>query len=125
MLNLKIPKKKISEPDCDVYIHRAGLAGRFGRNGICFTIADSEKDEKKLKSFCDKKCLNIPLNFIDIDELYKIVDGKDSEIKKESTSKIKSTKKDDNDDSDNNVDLTDDDDDYDDNFYDKDINDNE
>ncbi|BAU01317.1 hypothetical protein VIGAN_11052600 [Vigna angularis var. angularis] len=34
------------EPDCEVYLHRVGRAGRFGRKGAVFNLICDEKDER-------------------------------------------------------------------------------
>ena len=62
------PTKK-HYPDCDTYNHRAGRAGRFGRAGLCFTIVTDPPDEYALKDFCSVRQLNIPLKFIENNQL--------------------------------------------------------
>ncbi|KAJ7976866.1 DEAD-box ATP-dependent RNA helicase-like protein [Quillaja saponaria] len=34
------------DPDCEVYLHRVGRAGRFGRKGAVFNLICGERDEK-------------------------------------------------------------------------------
>ena len=60
---------KVIINDCDTYYRRAGFVGRFGRSGLCFTIALDKNDEMSLKKFCNENNLNIPLNYIDKDKI--------------------------------------------------------
>ncbi|TXG58388.1 hypothetical protein EZV62_016217 [Acer yangbiense] len=47
VINYDLPVKheNHSEPDCEVYLHRIGRAGRFGRKGAVFNLLMSEKDQ--------------------------------------------------------------------------------
>jgi len=47
VVNFDLPVKfKSPEPDYEVYLHRIGRAGRFGRKGAVFNLLCTEKDEK-------------------------------------------------------------------------------
>ena len=85
VINLKTPIKiyekkssfpsnsrRITVPDCDTYFYRCGRAGRFGREGLCFTFVLGQNDENNLKSFCSYKNLNIPLNFISKEQITRL-----------------------------------------------------
>lgn len=63
--NFKGQPTKKHCPDSDTYNHSAGMAARFGRPGLCFSIVTDQPDEYALKDFCKVKELNIPLKFIE------------------------------------------------------------
>ncbi|XP_056170673.1 DEAD-box ATP-dependent RNA helicase 38 [Syzygium oleosum] len=46
VINYDLPVKhnNPSDPDCEVYLHRIGRAGRFGRKGAVFNLLCSERD---------------------------------------------------------------------------------
>ncbi|XP_052722858.1 DEAD-box ATP-dependent RNA helicase 38 [Vigna angularis] len=52
VINYDLPMKHTAsytrepEPDCEVYLHRVGRAGRFGRKGAVFNLICDEKDER-------------------------------------------------------------------------------
>lgn len=47
VVNFDLPVKfsNPSEPDCEVYLHRIGRAGRFGRKGAAFNLVCTERDK--------------------------------------------------------------------------------
>lgn len=47
VVNFDLPVKHDypSEPDCEVYLHRVGRAGRFGRKGAVFNLLYNDRDE--------------------------------------------------------------------------------
>ncbi|KAG5553432.1 hypothetical protein RHGRI_011348 [Rhododendron griersonianum] len=47
VVNFDLPVKHDfpSEPDCEVYLHRVGRAGRFGRKGAVFNLLCNDRDE--------------------------------------------------------------------------------
>lgn len=47
VVNFDLPLKHEipTEPDCEVYLHRVGRAGRFGRKGAVFNLLCDERDE--------------------------------------------------------------------------------
>jgi ATP-dependent RNA helicase DDX19/DBP5 len=57
---LTVPKTFGDTPGETLYQHRAGRSGRFGRNGITFTIVKSDQEAATLKGICDR--LHITLN---------------------------------------------------------------
>lgn len=61
--------EKRAFPDYNIYYHRAGRAGRFGRSGLCFTIVFDDKDKRNLKEFCRPINTNIPLKFIEYEKV--------------------------------------------------------
>ncbi|KAJ0974136.1 hypothetical protein J5N97_016101 [Dioscorea zingiberensis] len=42
-------KRGSPEPDCEVYLHRVGRTGRFGRNGAVFNLLGSREEEALLE----------------------------------------------------------------------------
>ncbi|KAJ0974007.1 hypothetical protein J5N97_015972 [Dioscorea zingiberensis] len=42
-------KRGSPEPDCEVYLHRVGRTGRFGRNGAVFNLLGSREEEAMLE----------------------------------------------------------------------------
>ncbi|KAJ0087696.1 hypothetical protein Patl1_32298 [Pistacia atlantica] len=45
VINYDLPvKHNTTEPDCEVYLHRIGRAGRFGRKGAVFNLLMDDKD---------------------------------------------------------------------------------
>ncbi|WVZ15086.1 hypothetical protein V8G54_012652 [Vigna mungo] len=52
VINYDLPMKHTAsytrepEPDCEVYLHRVGRAGRFGRKGAVFNLICDQKDER-------------------------------------------------------------------------------
>ncbi|TKY50207.1 DEAD-box ATP-dependent RNA helicase 38 [Spatholobus suberectus] len=52
VINYDLPVKHTAEytrepePDCEVYLHRVGRAGRFGRKGAVFNLICDERDER-------------------------------------------------------------------------------
>ncbi|XP_057463762.1 DEAD-box ATP-dependent RNA helicase 38-like [Actinidia eriantha] len=48
VVNFDLPVKHDfpSEPDCEVYLHRVGRAGRFGRKGAVFNLLCDDRDDK-------------------------------------------------------------------------------
>lgn len=64
VINFDIPNKT------DIYLHRIGRSGRFGRKGIAITFSASSSDDKKihkLEKFYGMKILPLPS---DLDSLY-------------------------------------------------------
>ncbi|KAI7997559.1 DEAD-box ATP-dependent RNA helicase 38 [Camellia lanceoleosa] len=47
VINFDLPVKHEfpSEPDCEVYLHRVGRAGRFGRKGAVFNLLCNDRDD--------------------------------------------------------------------------------
>ncbi|XP_020273955.1 DEAD-box ATP-dependent RNA helicase 38-like [Asparagus officinalis] len=47
VVNFDLPVKYLSpqDPDCEVYLHRIGRAGRFGRKGAAFNLLCTERDK--------------------------------------------------------------------------------
>lgn len=67
VLNLDIPMvqgQRRHFPDTDTYLHRAGRAGRFGKQGSCLTLVN-EQQLTDLRRICGD--LNITLNKLDLD----------------------------------------------------------
>ena len=64
VINFDIPTKT------DIYLHRIGRSGRFGRKGIAITFSASSSDDKKIRKiekFYGSKILPLPS---DLDSLY-------------------------------------------------------
>lgn len=64
VINFDIPNKT------DIYLHRIGRSGRFGRKGIAITFSASSSDDKKIhkiEKFYGSKILPLPS---DLDSLY-------------------------------------------------------
>ncbi|KAJ6853281.1 DEAD-box ATP-dependent RNA helicase 38-like [Iris pallida] len=47
VINFDLPVKyeSPSDPDCEVYLHRIGRAGRFGRKGVVFNLLCTDRDK--------------------------------------------------------------------------------
>ncbi|CAM8910272.1 unnamed protein product [Rhodiola kirilowii] len=50
IVNYDLPKKyETGEPDCEVYLHRIGRAGRFGRKGAIFNLMCTDEDIRTIE----------------------------------------------------------------------------
>ena len=61
VINFDIPSNK------DVYIHRIGRSGRFGRKGVAINLVFKDKlnDIKEIETFYDTKIEEMPENISD------------------------------------------------------------
>ncbi|PIA64933.1 hypothetical protein AQUCO_00100416v1 [Aquilegia coerulea] len=50
VINYNLPSKRDypSDPDCEVYLHRCGRAGRFGRKGAVFNLLSTDREHMLL-----------------------------------------------------------------------------
>ncbi|KAJ3673278.1 hypothetical protein LUZ60_006652 [Juncus effusus] len=64
VINYDLPVKyRTSEPDCEVYLHRIGRAGRFGRKGAIFNLICTDTDRmimEKIERHFDHHIPEIP-----------------------------------------------------------------
>ncbi|KAJ4952867.1 hypothetical protein NE237_029699 [Protea cynaroides] len=65
VVNYDLPVKydTPSEPDCEVYLHRIGRAGRFGRKGVVFNLLCGDRDTMimgKIESHFGHKIAEVP-----------------------------------------------------------------
>uniref|UniRef100_A0A6V7QRH4 RNA helicase n=1 Tax=Ananas comosus var. bracteatus TaxID=296719 RepID=A0A6V7QRH4_ANACO len=64
VINYDLPVKfGTDEPDCDVYLHRIGRAGRFGRKGAAFNLLCSDRDRtltEKIENHFEHPIREIP-----------------------------------------------------------------
>ncbi|MBA0547659.1 hypothetical protein Golob_018807 [Gossypium lobatum] len=61
--NLPVKYDHSTEPDCEVYLHRIGRAGRFGRKGAVFNLLCGDMDEmimSKIETHFDMKIAKVP-----------------------------------------------------------------
>jgi ATP-dependent RNA helicase DDX19/DBP5 len=55
-----LESKRLDKPNTETYLHRAGRAGRFGKNGICISIIQHDREERFLREISQE--LQFPLN---------------------------------------------------------------
>ncbi|XWS55921.1 hypothetical protein CRYUN_Cryun09bG0041600 [Craigia yunnanensis] len=65
VINYDLPVKhdNRTEPDCEVYLHRIGRAGRFGRKGAVFNLLCGDMDQKimsKIENHFGTKIAEVP-----------------------------------------------------------------
>ncbi|PPD99527.1 hypothetical protein GOBAR_DD03440 [Gossypium barbadense] len=65
VINYDLPVKHDNrvEPDCEVYLHRIGRAGRFGRKGAVFNLLCGDMDQmiiSKIENHFDSKIAEVP-----------------------------------------------------------------
>ncbi|KAK6925553.1 DEAD/DEAH box helicase domain [Dillenia turbinata] len=65
VVNYDLPVKHDSpkEPDCEVYLHRVGRAGRFGRKGAAFNLICDDRDDavmQKIERHFGKSIAEVP-----------------------------------------------------------------
>ncbi|KAL7143715.1 hypothetical protein ABFS83_08G210700 [Erythranthe nasuta] len=64
VVNFDLPVKhdRPSQPDCDVYLHRVGRAGRFGRKGAVFNLLCTSRDDSimgKIEDYFNTKIAEV------------------------------------------------------------------
>ncbi|CAO2839444.1 unnamed protein product [Amaranthus hypochondriacus] len=65
VVNYDLPVKydARTEPDCEVYLHRVGRAGRFGRKGAVFNLISDDRDDMimgKIENHFGAKVVEVP-----------------------------------------------------------------
>jgi len=54
-------------PDVDIYVHRAGRAGRFGRNGACITLIHDQPSYQKFSIITNRLATDYGLKLKEVD----------------------------------------------------------
>jgi len=54
-------------PDVDIYVHRAGRAGRFGRNGACITLIHDQPSYEKFSIITNRLAIDYGLKLKEVD----------------------------------------------------------
>jgi len=69
-------------PDVDIYVHRAGRAGRFGRNGACITLIHDQSSFKKFLSITTRleEDYGLKIKQVDADSLETIEEDVNSHL---------------------------------------------
>jgi ATP-dependent RNA helicase DDX19/DBP5 len=73
VVNYDLPLDSKGQPEFEMYLHRIGRTGRFGRKGIALNIIDSAENEEKLMQIADYyKCAIEHIDFENVDDLLRI-----------------------------------------------------
>jgi len=79
VLNYDVPRTYEGNPDFEVYLHRIGRTGRFGRKGVAVTFVNEERDKMLLEQianhFSPTQTMIHEAPSDDVQELEKIIQG--------------------------------------------------